>query len=79
MTRKDVIELFKRFLIVFVCCIPVLLVITVYLPWHSAWKIVLNCVFVGLVLGLEEYIRYKVLKKRKIRREAEKNIKNKNI
>ena len=79
MTKKEIVDIFKRFLIVFVCCLPMLIVFNIFLNWHRVLIILISCVFVAGVFCLEEYIHFKNLKKRKERREQEKLKKNKNI
>lgn len=72
MTRKDIFGLIKRFLLTFLCCVPVLLVIGYFLQGKvQSWIMVTIFVVVaGAVLAIEEYIVYTRRKKReKIKQE----------
>lgn len=69
MTQKEIIQLFKRFLIVFILCIPIICVLTFTAKLNSGLVIFLSVVLIGGVFALEEYIYYKTIKKRKERRE----------
>ena len=69
MTQKEIIQLFKRFLIVFVVCIPIIFVLTFTTELPSGWVIAISVVLIGAIYALEEYIHYKVIKKRQERRE----------
>lgn len=80
MTRKDISDIFKRFFIVFLCCLPILLVLGWYLrKIHNIAMIAINCGVVAVVFVIEELIYSSFKKKRLARREAEKSKKNKNI
>jgi len=70
MNQKQVMDLFKRFIIVFVLvCIPLVTVLTLCTKLSSALVIVFSVLGCGLVFALVEYFLYKTLKKRKERRE----------
>lgn len=80
MTKKDIIDIFKRFFIVFLCCLPLLLVVGWLLMGLSNIAMVaINCGIISAVFVVEELIYSNFKKKRLLRREAEKNKKNKNI
>ena len=66
MTRKDIFQLIKRFLLTFLCCVPVLLLIGYLLQGKvQSWIMVTIFVVVaGGVLAIEEYIVYARRKKR---------------
>jgi len=63
------IQLFKRFIIVFVVCIPIIVVLSIFTTLKSALVIVISIVIIGAIFALEEFIHYKVIKKRRERRE----------
>jgi preprotein translocase subunit SecF len=66
MTRKDVTNLFKRFLITFACTLPLLIALG-FLLTNKVSDFVMIVIFVviaGAVLAIEEYIHYKLYKKR---------------
>ena len=69
MTQKEIIQLFKRLLIVFVVCIPLVVVLTLTTSLKSSIVIIISILTVGAIFGLEEYIRFKVLKNRREKRE----------
>lgn len=69
MTQKEIIDLFKRFLIVFVVGIPIICVLTFATKLPSGWVIAISILIIGAIFALEEYIRHKRIKKRQERRE----------
>lgn len=69
MTTKDMVSLFKRFIIIFLLCSPIIIVLTLTTKIPSGWVIVISVVIIGLIFLLEEYIRFKRLKKKQERRE----------
>jgi len=69
MTQKEIIQLFKRFLVVFVVCIPIIFVLTFATKLASGWVIVISILLIGAIFGLEEYIHSKIIKKRMEKRE----------
>lgn len=70
MNQKQIIDLFKRFFIIFVVvCIPLVVIFTIALKLPSIWVIILSVILSGGVLILVEYIRFRILKKRQERRE----------
>lgn len=80
MTRKEISDIFKRFFIVFLCCLPLLLVVGWFLrKLSNIAMIAINCGIIALVFIIEELVYFNFQKKRLQRREAEKNKKNKNI
>ena len=72
MTPKDVINLFKRFLIIFLCCIPIPVVLTIVAKLSSIVVIVITVVLVGGIFVLEEYLYNKKIQKRNERRNKQK-------
>ena len=79
MTKKELTSLFKRFLITFVCCLPLFFVIGFLLQGKIS-DVVMVVIFVtlgGLVFALEEYISYIRRKKREQLKQDLKNNKNK--
>ena len=78
MTRKDVAKLFKRFLILFACMLP-LFILVGYLLYNRVSDIVMIIIFVvlaGAGFALEELVHYKLYQKRKaLKEEKEKNSK----
>lgn len=68
MTQKDVVKLFKRFLIVFVFCIPLIIVLTLVAKLKSIFVILITVVTCGGIFCLEEYLRMKRLKKKQEKR-----------
>lgn len=80
MTRKEISDIFKRFFIVFLCCLPLLLVVGWFLRTLSnIAMIAINCAIVTIIFVIEELAYSSYNKKRLKRREEEKNKKNKNI
>lgn len=78
MTRKDIAKLFKRFFITFFCCVPVLLLIG-FLLQDKIQDWILTVVFIviaGGVFAIEEYIHFKLLKKREALKQQLKQNKN---
>ena len=73
MTRKEITDLFKRFLITFLCTLPFLIGLgfLVYGKVSDFVMIVLFVVVAGGVLALEEWIHYKRWKNRQMLREEE--------
>lgn len=70
MTQKEIVDLFKRFLIVFlVIVLPLIVVLTLVAKLASGWVIAISVVLGGLVFALEEYLHNKTIKKRQERRE----------
>ena len=66
MLKKDVLGLFKRFLITFCCCLPLFFVIGFLLVGKIS-DVVMVIIFVtigGLIFALEEYIHFKNYQKR---------------
>lgn len=80
MTRKEISDIFKRFFIVFLCCLPLLLIVGWLLrTLPNIAMIAINCGIIAFVFILEELIYSNFKKRRLQRREEEKNKKNKNI
>lgn len=80
MTRKEISDIFKRFFIVFLCCLPLLLVVGWLLrTLPNIAMIAINCGIIALVFILEELFYSNFRKRRLQKREEEKNKKNKNI
>lgn len=80
MTKKEITDIFKRFLIVFLCCLPILLVIGWFLrTLPNIAMIAIYCGIVATLFVIEELIYSNYHKKRLKRREEEKNKKNKDI
>lgn len=69
MTQKEIIQIFKRFLIVFVLCIPLIVVLTLCTTLKSGVVITISIFACGLIFAIEEYIHHIIVKKRKERRE----------
>lgn len=69
MTQKEIIQLFKRFLIVFIVCIPIIIVLTFVAKLKSGLVIVLSVLLIGAIFALEEYLYTKRLKKKREQRE----------
>ena len=66
MNRKDVTNLFVRFLVTFACCLPVLIPLG-FLLSGKVLDIVMIIIFVlvaGIVFALEEYIHLKIVLRR---------------
>lgn len=77
MTRKDVSNLYKRFFITFLICIPIFVVIGVFLTKYigNVWTVVLYVV-IGIIAMILEELWYKGYKKRQeIKRENAKQAK----
>ena len=73
MTRKDATKLFIRFLIVFACVLPVLIVIGLLLT-DKISDFVMVTIFVviaGGVLAIEELIHFKLRQKREMLKQNE--------
>lgn len=64
MTQKEIVGIFKRFLIIFTLCIPLVIVLTLVAKLPSLLVILITVVVCGGIFGLEEYLRYKKLKKK---------------
>lgn len=72
MTQKDVINLFKRFLLVFLIVgVPIIFVFTLAVKLKSIFVILISVGLVGIVFFLEEFFRYNRIKKRQERRKKE--------
>jgi len=71
MSPKDIVDLFKRFLLVFLLCSPIVIILTL-LTNLGGWVIVISVITIGAIFALEEYIRYKRIKKKQERRKEEK-------
>ena len=67
MTNKEIVGIFKRFIIVFLLCSPIIIVLSL-LTSLGVWVIIISVIIIGAIFGLEEYIRYKNLKKKQERR-----------
>lgn len=76
MTRKSIAELFKRFLLTFVCMLPIFIVVGILLQ-NKVSDVVMTIIFVvlgGAGVALEELIHFKRVEKREqMKREIEKN------
>lgn len=70
MTNKEIVGIFKRFLIVFLLGSPIIIVLSL-LTNLGVWVIVISVILIGAIFGLEEYIRNKNLKKKQERRKKE--------
>lgn len=72
MTQKEIINLFKRFLITFfIIGLPLVCVLTLVAKLESVFVILISVAVVGLVFMLEEYLISRRNRKRKERRERE--------
>ena len=72
MTQKEVIKLFKRFLIVFLIVgVPSVCVFTLAVKLKSIFVILITIAIVAIVFVIEEYILAKRNKKRQERRKKE--------
>ena len=72
MTQKEVIKLFKRFLIIFLIVgVPCVCVFTLAVKLKSFFVILITVGIVGIVFLIEEYILSKRNKKRQERRKKE--------
>ena len=70
MNQKQVIDLIKRFLIVFLLiCVPLVVVLTLCTKLSSPLVITIAVIVCGLAFGLVEYIYHIRLKKKQERRE----------
>ena len=66
MNRKDITKLFVRFLITFMCCLPVLIALGFLLEGKISdiVEIIIFAIIAGVVFALEEYIHLKIAIKR---------------
>ncbi len=72
MTQKEIIDLFKRFLLIFLIVgVPVIIVFTLVVKLSTVLVVLISVAIVGVVLFLEEFLRYKRIKKRQERRKKE--------
>lgn len=72
MTQKEIIDLFKRFLLIFLIIgVPVIIVFTLVVKLSTVLVVLISVAIVGVVLFLEEFLRYKRIKKRQERRKKE--------
>ena len=73
MTRKDATKLFIRFLIVFACVLPVLIVIGLLLTDKISdfVMVIIFVVIAGGVLAIEELIHFKLRQKREMLKQNE--------
>lgn len=72
MTPKDAINIFKRFLIIFLLIgLPLVCILTFVAKLKSIWVILITVLAVGGLFILEEYLYNKRLKKKQERREKE--------
>ena len=79
MTRKDATKLFLRFLITFVCTLPVLIVLG-FLLTNKVSDFVMITIFVvisGGVLAVEELVHFRLRQKRELLKQNEINKTNK--
>ena len=67
MTKKEIYQLMKRFLISFACCVPLFLFVGVMWGQYfsQAVLVIIFTVFAGLVFALEELYHYKKMEKQK--------------
>ena len=79
MTRKDIMQLLKRFLITFCCTIPLMIAVGFLLKnkISNFVMVVIYVVIAGAVLAVEEYIYYKKRVKREQLKEELKNKRSK--
>ena len=72
MTPKDAINLFKRFLIVFVLVgVPLICILTFAVKLKSIYVILISVLVVGGIFIIEEILYNKRMKKKQERREKE--------
>ncbi|MGN1208207.1 MAG: hypothetical protein ACI4TI_01935 [Christensenellales bacterium] len=72
MTQKEIVKLFKRFLIVFLLVgVPIVCVLTLTAGLKSIFVILIAVFVVAIVFCLEEFLRYKKIKKRQEKRKKE--------
>ena len=70
MNQKQIVDLVKRFLIVFlITCVPLVIVLTLGTSLSSPLVIIISVICCSLVFILVEYIYHKNLKKKQDRRE----------
>lgn len=73
MTTKDIVNLFKRFLIIFILVgIPLICVLTFVAKLSSFLVILIAVLTVGGIFALEEYL-YRRRMKKKLERRAKEN------
>lgn len=67
MTRKDIVKVFKRFIITFLCTFPFLLIVGYFLneKINDALMVFMFVVIAGGVFFLEEVIHQKIKEKQK--------------
>lgn len=72
MTPKDAINIFKRFLIIFVLIgVPLICVLTFAVKLKSIYVILISVLVVGGIFIIEEILYNKRMKKKQERREKE--------
>ncbi len=72
MTPKDAINIFKRFLIVFVLVgVPLICILTFAVKLKSIYVILISVLVVGGIFIIEEILYNKRMKKKQERREKE--------
>ena len=71
MSPKNIVDLFKRFFLIFLLCSPIIIILSL-LTNLGGWVIVISVILIGGIFALEEYLRYKKLKKRQERRKENK-------
>ena len=71
MTRKDITGVYKRFLITFLCMLPVLIGLGFLLDGKvsDVVMIIIYVVVAGAVVAIEEYIHFKRKKRREMLKE----------